>query len=182
MKWIVPGLVIWSSLCFPGCSYLCIKKPAEPQAIPFVRHGKIIQKDRLAEGGRLLIVPFNAGEGAAASDELDRLSLLIVKGISSVLGDGQSSFFLVFAGEADTADRLIQGHVVRMGTEGGWIFWKRKKFIGVEGQLIDRTDHRVILEFSHYRETVQKDQPLDSLALLIGEVIGRFLKGELKTE
>ena len=58
--------------------------------------GTVLDKDLLVQGGDIALVPFKAGPQAEATDELDRLSLMIIKGIKESLDDLQLQFKQLF--------------------------------------------------------------------------------------
>ncbi len=175
-------------LCFTGifgCSFIRPQEPVsvvQPQPSVIVK-GTVIHSSLLSAGGNLLVVPFSAGVGVADTGELDRISLMIVKGIVSVLKDRGSPFKVLVADNADTADMMIKGHVVRMETPWGvekWMPGKKKKIFGVKGKLIEREKGRTVLLFSHHRHTAQDDLSFEEMGLSVGEDVGRFILKEAK--
>ena len=78
-------------VCFcVGCSWLRPKHAKIPRQHKFVKSGKILKKDRLSKGGKLLLRPFIAGSNVVSSDFTDTISLWIIKGIYDILGQGDS--------------------------------------------------------------------------------------------
>lgn len=149
----------------------------------YVQTGKVLDTKRLTDGGNLLIIPFNAGTGVAATDELDTIALMIVKGMTLVLKEEGSSLKVLVADNADTFDMMIKGQVVTMETPKRfkkWVFRKKMRRLGVEGRLVGRDKGRVILKFSHQREMPHDDQSLEQMGMAIGEDIGRFILSSME--
>ncbi len=165
-------------LCAFGCSHIGFQKSVDVSPPSLIDHGQILQKFRLAKGGNLLIVPFDAGDGIAATEELDRISLMIVRGMASVLQNRHSRFKVLVADNAASAQMVIEGYVVKMTAPGRFQKWMpgvQKKSLAVEGKLIEMDKGRVVVRFSHHREATEPDQSFEQIGLSIGEDIGRFI-------
>lgn len=174
-------------LCFcAGCAWIQGKEKsagipvADREALPtdFVAQGKVVNSQALGQGGRLLIVPFKAGAGVEANEELSRAALMIVKGVADVLQEKDSSFEILSGGNASTADFILQGHVIRQKTPsrlGRWILRDRKIRMEVEGRLFNARSRETVLLFTHLREGVTAGGDAKELGYAIGEDLGRFI-------
>ena len=97
-----------------------------------------------------MIVPFSAGPGVTASDELDRIALRIVQGMADGLQEAGAPFEVLSAADAASAELIIQGRIVRWTAaerSGSWFFKKRRQSISVEGKIMDRTSGEPLLFF-----------------------------------
>lgn len=183
MKKISLLVIFVCAISLYGCGFLFKKKTVKAPTNFFVQSGRIVQEGRLAEGGKLLIMPFTAGEGVAATEQLDRIALIVVKEISEIIMEKEVPLEILMAHNADDAEMTISGHIVKMDTTKGfkkWVLGKRKKLFGVEGKMIDLKTNKVILYFSHKRETKEKKESFEDLGLMIGQDIGRFIVSGIK--
>ena len=125
-----------------------------------------------------MIIPFSAGVQAEATDELDRVALMIVRGLADVLKEENALLTILVAENADLADLKLSGYINKMQKPGQmkkWFLRKNKKILGVQGKMIDVKDGKVILYFSHQRETREEDKGFVDLGHLIGQDIGHFI-------
>ncbi|MFA5088971.1 MAG: hypothetical protein WC552_08080 [Candidatus Omnitrophota bacterium] len=174
-------LVVICILCLlAGCSWLKDKRAADRparQVIP-VSDGRVVDEKRLGEGGNLLIVPFSAGVGVVASDELEGISLMIVKGIAEVLLGSAAPLKILDAQSAHTADLILNGHIVRKAErrEGRKLFLGGKnRRLGVKGEVIDRKTGKVVAYFTNEKIVGGAARDYRALGQAIGQDIGRFL-------
>jgi hypothetical protein len=176
MKRILVGAVLFVSLILAGCSFWPTRKIIEPAPVLSVSSGEILQKKRLTQGGNVLIVPFSAGENVAETNDLERTSLKIVRGIADVLKEGAPALKILTADNAADADFILKGYVTKRESSS-----RLKKIIGkgnirvlaVEGKLVDRKTDEVVLYFFHERKA--KGKTFDEMAQTLGEDIGRFI-------
>ena len=184
MKYLFLAILIFIN---SGCSLLKGKtKSAGPplsaspltlQQEKFLQSAKILDEDQFKKGGRILVVPFTPDVNAAADDELDRVSLMIVKGIADSL-DTSSRFRVLDSGNADTADLILHGRVMTMQETGRLkklATFKNKKYIAVEGKMVDVKSGRIVFLFSDAKTTQNKKQTFIDLGSFIGHDIGKFL-------
>jgi len=148
----------------------------------FIDKGRIVDAERLQQGRNIAIIPFKAGVRAEATDELDRVALMIVKGVSDVFADDQSGkhahFNLLTADHSDNADLIVQGHITDMGKPSKlsqWVMFKRKIFLGVEGKIIDAQTGNVVLTFKDTTVTDTKGENYKDLGYRIGNNIGQYI-------
>ena len=139
---------------------------------------RVLKKNSFNRGEKLLIVPFTAGTGVEATSNLNRLSLMIVKGMDETLKKNHAPFEVLGSQDADQADLILQGHITQE-TESGifkrWLFRKREAMVAVEGEVIEKRTGDLVLRFSHQRKTDLKSEWEITLAEGIGEDIGVFL-------
>ena len=79
---------------------------------------------------------------------------------------------------ADTADIIIKGHVVKMSQTGGLkklVPGMKSLNLKVTGEMVERTSNRRILVFSKQQGTKQDKEDFKALGYAIGQDIGRFI-------
>lgn len=169
---------------FCGCSYFGVKNNIKKEPAEIVRMGSIVASDRIKEGGKLLIIPFKAGEDVVLNAQIDKVSLRIVKGIADSLIEGNSKFEILLAHNADEADIIIKGFITEFKTVPKWRAWlpgKDKIGLGVEGKMIDADSESTICVFQDRQETSENEEDHNFLGLTIGHNIGQFiLSGDRK--
>ena len=149
--------------------------PSPAQMLP-LRNAKILDQEKFNEGGRILVLPFTPGVNVAANDQLERVSLMIVKGAADSLGT-DSRFTVLDSQNAGTADLILEGRIVTMQKTGKikkLTTFKDKKYIEVEGKLIDAKSGHIVFHFSDSKESKNKKQTFNDLALAIGQDIGKL--------
>ena len=146
--------------------------------------GTVKDKARLVKGGNLLFVPFRAGSAVAATPELDQLSLSVVQGFAETLNKKSTPFYLLNAGNADTAELILKGHFTKISNSGKIKKWMGMKSVvlGVEGKLIDRQTGEVVAHFSVQRSVKSKGQGRGEAAYGIGQEIAQFFIQELANQ
>jgi|GEM_PF-994742 len=166
-----------------GCSFFHHRKvaPAPVRVVavrPVVANGKVIQPQRLKRGGTLVIVPFSAGEGVAASAELDRVALMIVKGAADALQGDNRLFTVVFADQAANSDLAVQGHITaqkKFRVLRKWRWQDIGRELSVEGKVIDVKTQEPVASFSHTIISRVPEKSFADLADTIGQDIVQFL-------
>ena len=165
-----------------GCSWFHPKGTryleSQRYLVPFVETGKIVDSKRVKEGGKLYIAPFKAGANVEADDQLDKISLMIVKGILDTLKNEGKSFEILSPDDASKADLTIEGHVTNIAdpsTMRRYVLHNHQKILSVEGKMIDLSNGKTIAIFTDTQKTAQKGEDHKYLGLLVGQDIARFL-------
>ena len=78
---------------------------------------QVIVPERVRQGGKLLIEPFVAGTNVYATDNLQKVSLYVVKGLSETLVENDHTFVLLGGLDAQKADLVIKGKIVKMSQD-----------------------------------------------------------------
>ena len=175
-------LILINSGC---CLFKGKTKLAEPVAAPavlsaeekFSKNIKILDQDQFKKGGRILVVPFTPDVDAAADAQLERVSLMIVKGIAESL-DISSRFSVLDSAHANSADLILHGRIMTMQETGRLkrlTTFKDKKYIAVEGKMIDAKSGQIVFHFSDNRASQNNKQTFPDLGSSIGRDIGNFL-------
>lgn len=173
-------IVLFISL---GCGFSKRQGIVRPGGDERIIFGKIVMESRLQQGGNLLIVPFKAGTGVEASDELDKAALMIVKGITEKLKEDETLLKIVSAEHAETADLEIKGHITQFERPRGMKKWLPKQDslrLSLEGQLIDLKNGGPVALFSHHAILKLKQDENKAAIYQIGSGIGRFIQEHVK--
>ncbi len=107
------------------------------------------------EGTSLIVVPFTAGVGVEANKDLDRLSLMIVKGVIDTFNKDGVHFKIFTSEQTDKVDFIIQGHIThRVNPEArrGWMFRPQEAVLSVEAKMTERKSGNLILIYSRQRQ------------------------------
>ena len=177
------NLVIILFIFGHGCSWLGIHKSRETlpeSANPYIsKSSKIVDKALLKKGGKVAIIPFVAGPNVEANDELDKISLMIVKGLAEELG--VSGVFEIVTGEAaKEADFILDGRITSIGKTPSWekvatASLKNNVKLAVQGRIVTVTSKDLVLVFSDDRSGRQNQQTHQQLGLSLGQDIGKFI-------
>ena len=138
------------------------------------------------EGATLIVVPFTAGTGVEADNDLDRLSLMIVKGIIDTLNKDGKHFKILAAEEADKADFIIQGHVTHpenLEHHRAWMFSLKEISLSIEARMTERKTGNLVLIYSRQRKapfTKEKKEEEMTLAQQLGEDLTEYILGQVK--
>ncbi|MCC6758170.1 MAG: hypothetical protein IT395_00905 [Candidatus Omnitrophica bacterium] len=179
MRKLLNVLCVFALINSLGCSQHRVKPSAPIQAIAPLKDARIFKPEQLAKGGNLLVVPFSAGAGVEASDELDRLSLLIVKGIADVLAEHGQQFKLLAAQDAQSADMVIKGRIIEVVEKTGLSkpWGKKPKYLRltIEGSVLGVENDDILAKFTEAKEIKGKNVRFEGLGYEIGVAIGHFL-------
>ncbi len=148
------------------------------RGIFFIRDGKVLDAQRVRAGGKLLIVPFTAGVGVEADVLLDKIALMIVKGMTEVLKDKAARFEVLVSENAQEADFVIRGHVTEMNKASRirrWIPGNREISLEIEGEMTDAGNRETLLVFTHGIKARSDQEDYQQLGYRIGKDIGQFL-------
>lgn len=159
--------------------------PREQEALKsseYVDEGRIVNAQRLKDGRNLAIVPFTAGVDVESTAELDKVALMIVKGVSDAFAEdhtGKHAHFNILTAENSSSANLIaKGHIMKMAQSSKtrqWVLLKRKKTLKVSGKIVDVKTGEAVLIFTDYVESKEKSEEFKELGYRIGKNIGRFI-------
>ncbi len=155
----------------PSPTALDKSMPAIEQSI------KVVDESRLRQGGALLVIPLTAGVGVSATSELERTSLMFVKGIHETL-ESTDIPVNVISEDISKADFVIKGHVLnfQQAQRRQYRFWKKGvTALGFEGRMIDnKTKHDIIL-FSLRVESSEMDVDTKNLGYELGKSLANAI-------
>lgn len=171
-------------ICYiSGCAWLLPERISPQESAQFLQTTKIINLKRLEKGGNLLIVPFTAGAGVEATEELDKVSLMIVKGIIDILNENNSNFRILVSENAEQADLIIKGHIISMKKTPlmkKWIRGKSMAGLAINGKMINSETGEAVVIFSDNRKVANKKETHKELGYMIGQDVGRFMHQGVK--
>lgn len=137
-----------------------------------------LHTDLLVEGGRLAVVPFRAGNGVAATGELNHNSLGAVKGIMDYLNEHSKSILAVTVSQVDSADFVLRGHVTQFLSRKesrGWFSSLETRQIAIEGQIVDVKTGQIVFRFERNKKVPLKSPQAQTLGYDLGQDIGQFI-------
>ena len=148
----------------------------------FVDKGKIINRERLQQQQNLSIYPFRAGVNVEATDDLGKVALMIVKGITDTFSTDRSGkhahFNILTAESADPADLVIKGRITNLAGPSAikkWLPMTSQRSLGIAGKLVDAKTGEVIIIFTDSEITRDKYEDYSKLGYRIGMNIGQFI-------
>jgi len=155
---------------------------ATPLSAEFVDKGRIVNAQKLQQGRNIAIIPFTAGEAAESTQELDRVALMIVKGVVDAFADdhsGKHAHFNILTSEnSKDADLIVKGHITAMGGPSKlkrWMPISNKRKLSVEGKITDVQSGEVVVTFTDHAETKVETDDYKQLGYDLGKNIGRFI-------
>lgn len=165
-----------------GCLFFGPKKQPAAVVLPGSPTGKIVNRDALIKDGTLAVLPFKAGQGAAADPQLDRISLMIAKGIIDFLNEEKVPFKILTTQDQGSPQMVIEGYIEnlkRPGKISRWILRRSQTTLRVSGQMIVAGSKERVLIFQDTKSL--KDPKRDGLdiAYQTGQDLGRFIADAL---
>lgn len=169
--------ICFSTLFLLGCcthaTTIKTVNPVRPDEIT----GKMIDPVRLKAGGKILVVPFTAGENVAQTPELDKTALRLVRGFNQEMQD-QSKFIFLNGDKPQEADLLIKGRIVRATETKKFpkVFTsKYSRVLAIEGEILAAHGGEPVALFSGQIRNQSSGLRLGDLAETLGERLARFI-------
>lgn len=131
-----------------------------------------------------MVVPFSAGPNVEANEDLDKIALMIVRGILDTIGENHDTLRLVYS-EQDDPDLVLDGRVVALNhpsTLKKWTLMDTKKFLAVEGKLVDYETGYAVVYFSDEQKAKKGSEDQRLLGLRAGQNIGKYILSGLEEE
>ncbi|MEW5894680.1 MAG: hypothetical protein AB1650_02815 [Candidatus Omnitrophota bacterium] len=168
-------------LSFSGCATFRMG-----QGFDAVIKKTVVHPQGLSKGGDVLILPFSAGTAVRATEDLDRIALILVRGVEDGMHECSGFEFVRDPAKAAEADLIIQGRIERFDVVDRWMRYfggRRKRLISIEGELSDGDG--VTLGFFKLKNIKNyQDMSETSFLLATGKAIGNSLcpenKGDMK--
>ena len=192
-----PIVIVLTSVIFSGCASTNIpffgKKSDQAEtttasdesllvANEFVKKGRIVNRARLQQRQNVIIIPFHAGVNVEATDDLDRIALMMIKGITDTFGadqTGKHDHFHILTADSQEPDNLVlKGYFTDLSgpsTLKRLLPLTNKQSLGVSGELMDAKSGEVLVIFTDAVTTDDKNDDTMKLGYQIGINIGRFL-------
>lgn len=144
---------------------------------------KIVDAERLRQGGKLLIIPFSANAQVEATTQSEQISLMIVKGIAETLKKSGGPFEILSADNASAAQLLLQGHIEEKSEKSQvkeWIHFENVLKLAVSLEIRETASQRrlAVMVYSLSEPSPKKD--FLSLGYRLGKQIGQRLLTEIQ--
>jgi hypothetical protein len=162
------------SLCL-SCAHSSKVSKSE-EMLPVVT-GAVVSSELLIKGGDLALVAFKAGPKAEANDELDRISLTILKGVKESLDNQKTSLRIIAPNEGQPAV-VMEGYIQDFSKPGriSRVMLRPNHYcLSVEGELWLSTTGQRLLNFSAQKDFNPKKEKLVDVAFKMGKEIGNFV-------
>jgi hypothetical protein len=180
LVYITVGLFVMSSGCFSSTPK---RSSLRTHSDDVSAAGKIIKESEFKKGGSLAILPFKAGVNAEATPQLDRVSLMIVKGLIDYLSEEKTPFTILKTQDQGQPDLVIDGYIndfVEPGKMKRWVMQNKKAVLSVDGYMeIPSTKERIMI-FQHKRMMTDPQKDGLDLAYQTGQDLGRFIVESLE--
>ena len=130
--------------------------------------GSVVNASAFEKGGTLALGSFKPGTGAAADDETDQLSMMMIKGIRETLPEDNTNF-TVSPDDQKDSDFYLEGYIEDYVRRGHFAH------LSVDGEIwLRETGEKVFL----FRTSVMidlKHQSPNTMAYQIGTAIAHFI-------
>lgn len=175
-------IVVLSSCVFGG------KKTKAPKTVVPVETeqasvtGTVLDAQVLAQGGTIALVPFKAGPGAEATDELDRISMMMIKGIRETMAlKGEA---LKVVEPAEESPRIaMQGYIEEYSKTGRLkrlMLRPNQSSLRVTGEVWLISNGQRLLSFSTDKRFYPKKEKVLNVAYALGREIGTYISSQVK--
>jgi hypothetical protein len=130
--------------------------------------GSVVNPSAFEKGGTLVLGSFKPGPGAAADDETDQLSLMMIKGIRETLPTENTHFIIPIADQKGP-DLYLEGYIEEYGHKG------HLAHLSVDGQMWLRETGEKVFLFQTSTVINLKTQDPKAVANQIGVAIAHFI-------
>lgn len=172
-------VVIFFLSVLSGCSFFSAKEAGyQPATVVDFTDKKLVNKAVLSAGGKLLVLPFRAGEGVPSNEELDKVSLVVIRGIvdSFNASKGHSKLEIIFSDDRNEADFVLMGYITKMSSPSRlakWVLRKKQSILAAEGKILQRKSSIPVVTFKE--KVKMKDKAFSELGLELGQKVGHFI-------
>lgn len=174
MKQIFNFLLILLFITTQGCSFFKRREPSAHPPVVGLQTKRILNPQKFSLGGSVAIIPFKAGSNVEAGEELDRISLMFIKGVADVLAD-EPRFNLLLGDEANEADFLIKGYITTVETRRNMVTFGKSFEVGVKSEVLDRFSGEVLAYFNETKVLDYKDITHQQVSFILGQDLGSFI-------
>ena len=179
-KTVVFALVVFS-LVLSGC-FSSVPVKSSSSASSSRATGTVIKEAEFKKGGTLVILPFKAGVGAVANPQLDRVALMIVKGMIDYLAEQKTPFTVLSTEDQGRPQLVIEGYVNDFSQSGKMsrMIHGKKTTLSVSGQMVVSGTHDRLFVFQHRRSMTDPKRDGLDVAYQTGQDLGRFIVDALQ--
>ena len=145
-------------------------------AIPVIT-GEVINLQAFEKGGVMLLDSFKPGTGAAADDETDQLSWMMIKGIRDTLPEDNTHFTLTTDNQQDS-EFYLDGLIQDYGHDGHYPnikLHKNQNYLSIDGEIWLRSTGEKIFSFHSYQVIDLKTQNPKTVAYELGVAIAHYI-------
>ena len=130
--------------------------------------GSVLNSSAFMKGGSLSLGAFKAGTNAAADDETDQLSWMMIKGIKDTLPE-DNTHFTIASDDQKNSDCFLEGYIEDYGTKG------HKAHLSIDGEIWLRDTGEKVLLFQTSINIDLKTQKPKTVAYEIGVAIAHYI-------
>ena len=157
------------------CSCAHVRPIEHPVAIDRAAvTGSVINAQSFHKGGTLALSAFKPGPGAAANEQTDRLSLMLIKGIKESLSQHNTPFMLA-DGNDNSPNFVMAGYIEDYAQSPGvsrHILRKNEAALSVDGEIwFQETGEKVFIFQGVTNINLKKEDPM-AKAYQLGRAIG----------
>lgn len=180
-----PLIVILIFSLFSGCFWSPPKNEIEPKSVLGIPTGQIINREAFLKGGTLVVLPFKAGEDATANPQLDRVALMLAKGVIDYLDEQRTPYQVLTTQDQGRPQVIIDGYIHdfnRPSRISRWVFRNKHTRLRVSGQMTLSGGKERVMVFQVDKSMADpKGDGLD-VAYQTGQDLGRFIVDALNGE
>jgi len=161
-----------------GCSWVPFLHKKEVPAIviaPEIQKTRVVNSQRLREGGNVLMIPFRAGVGVEANEELDKIALSIIQGMADVFVEHQAPLKVLTAEDAYMADFVMEGYITTVGYKSKvrqWTLRENPIEISGDGIMMDQKTGADVFVFDENQKSTHKKETHKDLGYQLGRRLG----------
>ena len=171
------------SMLLSGCFSSAPVKSSSSGIVSSRVTGKVIKEDVFKKGGTLVILPFKAGVNAVASPQLDRVTLMIVKGAVDYLAEQKTPFKVLTTEDQGSPQLVIEGYVDDLSHSGKMsrmAMRPKTTTLSVNGQMVISGTHDRVLIFQQTKSIPDPKRDGLDIAYQTGQDLGRFIVDALE--
>lgn len=175
-------LFYFSIFLLVSCAHTSVKKTIGDHLASM--NGSVLDEMLLSEGGDLALTPFKAGPMAEANDELDHLSMMILKGVKESLDEQKTSLHII--AESQGKPKIaFEGYIQELSRTNRFsrmMMRPNRSSLVLVGDLWLISTGKRLLTFSIERKFNSKKENFTNVAYEMGKDIGKFIaaKSQLK--
>lgn len=161
---------------FAGCFAHAPAKDTSKSKPAIAVNGNVLSHERLKQGGKVGLALFKAGPQAESNEQLDRLAIVLLKGMRDRLETAESR--LIITNNAEEADFIISGYIEEFTQPGKFqrvVMRKKKSNFAVSGEMWSRGSGQKVLVFSSLCTFTGKNPNVQGAVYDMGLSIGDFL-------
>ena len=139
--------------------------------------GSVVNASIFEKGGSLALGAFKPGAGAAADDETDQISSIIIRGIKDTL-PGENTPFTVSGEDQNSTDTFLEGFIENYGRDELAARQKLRKnqvFLSIDGEIWSHQTGEKIFSFQTSCVINLKTQNPKTVAYQMGVAIAQFI-------